>query len=580
MTVFNVNFQVPSIISAADTRYLKGIPFVLILICLLLSGCAKNLPPPGGPEDKTPPSVVEIYPGQNEVNVDNDSKIKITFSESMNRKAISDDIFISPLFEVEPEYSWKGKTLIIKPEEPLMENRTYVVVVGTNVSDSHNNRLDYPYSFAFSTGDSLDKGSISGYAYIENKVSKGLGIWAYMIADSIVPDPVNEIPDYLTQTGEDGSYSLNYLAPGVYRLFAVDDKNKDKLWDSDSEKYGTAPHDVRVDGVSDSLVNVNLTAALIDTIPPMISFCSMLPGGILKIDFETELDFISAGGLSNYKFRSESGWECPFAPVSIFTLPRNQRSVFIVGHIVNEGVACSLFVSGISSISGVMMDTIGNSCVFVAGMKPDITAPTIVSSYPKNGDKYFPPDSALIITFSEPMLTDSIAAAFSLTDTLNNVIRGDFYWIDKVILRFKPDSLLGKMQYSLELNPSSILDMNNLFIEDSIWSVKFTTMSSDTGGTVTGKIIADEDAVVGLVFLPIGRGNAITFFMPEPGKYSYDGIPGGKYRVYAFLDRDEDGSYFTGGFKPFKFSEPRAFFPDTIDVRSRWETDGVIIRIH
>ncbi len=547
------------------------------VILALAINCAKNLPPPGGPEDKTPPEVTDTYPQPNSINIPVDIEIEVTFSESINRKSIPEGVFISPIFEEEPEYNWSGKTLKIKPEGNLLEDRTYVVVVGTDVSDLRGNRLESSFSFAFSTGDSIDIGVISGNAYIGDDISRGLGVWAYILNDTLPPDPVNDVPDYMTQVGENGEYSLSFLAPAEYRLFAVNDRNKDKLWDSDSEEYGTAPKDYSINSEMNFYENINLTATKADTLPPLISSCNMLEGKLLRIRFESGVDRGSALDISNYDFRSETGGESPFIPTSIYMIPADDQNVFIRGEFARESAACSLSIFNLRSQDGVVIDTTDNSCAFITSDKPDTTGPQVIRSYPASRTTHFPPDSVLQVVFSEPVLADSVIEGFSLEDTLGNQISGEFGWRDTLALFYKPESLAGDYSYRLKLDPAKVMDIFYNAMEDTVWEVDFGTMPADTGGTVEGVVESAEPSRVGVNFISIPGGKERRYFLSQPGDFEFPDVPGAKYILYAFLDYDEDGDYYTGGYKPFRFSEPRVFYPDTISVRPRWITDGIKI---
>ncbi len=546
-----------------------------IFIVSMFSVCAKNVFPPGGPEDKTPPEIIEVFPPPNSINVSTNTEIKISFSEDINRKDITDGIFISPIFEQQPKFSWKGKTLKIKSKTPLRKDHTYVVTTGTDISDLHGNRLKHSFIFAFSTGSHIDKGAISGKGYLGDKSVKGLGIWAYALSESTSADPAYNSPDYIMLTGDGGSYRLDYLAPGDYRLFAVNDKNKDKLWDTDSEEYGTAFDDFTIDDSNYFYSDINLTAVKIDTMAPLISSCEMLPGGVLKVNFESDIDVKQATDLSFYKFTSEIGTSPPFDPISIYSLPNDKRSIFIRGGISAESAVCSLTVKNINSEFGVAIDTTDNNCIFITSDKPDTTGPKIIYTKPATNSKVFPPDSAIVLSFSEPVLTDSVEAGIVLSDTLGDTINGDFYWQNDIAVRFKPQSLKGQTFYILSLDPSRTMDIFYNPMADTLWELHFETMPSDTGGTASGEIICKDSIPVVIRFLPIKRGIPLTYYSPSGGDFSFNGIPGGKYLAYAFLDRNNDGEYYTGGYRPFKYSEQRLFFPDTVAIRPRWETTGI-----
>ena len=92
----------------------------LIISFLLILNCAKMGAPPGGPEDKTAPSVLSVYPESNSTKVVKDNVISIEFSEKMDRESIADAIFITPRIEGEIKYKWKKNRLnIILPDSFL-----------------------------------------------------------------------------------------------------------------------------------------------------------------------------------------------------------------------------------------------------------------------------------------------------------------------------------------------------------------------------------------------------------------------------------------------------------------------------
>jgi uncharacterized protein (DUF2141 family) len=58
------------------------------------------------------------------------------------------------------------------------------------------------------------------------------------------------------------------------------------------------------------------------------------------------------------------------------------------------------------------------------------------------------------------------------------------------------------------------------------------------------------------------------------GSYEWK-LPSGRYRLSAFLDKNQNTIYDTGRPFPFIPSEPFRSLPDTILVRARWETRGI-----
>lgn len=80
------------------------------------------------------------------------------------------------------------------------------------------------FSLAFSTGDSIDQGQITGKVY-GLKQNETFNIFAYLLSDTSDFNPFETKPDYISQTGEEGSFALKFIKAGCYRLLAVEDRN-------------------------------------------------------------------------------------------------------------------------------------------------------------------------------------------------------------------------------------------------------------------------------------------------------------------------------------------------------------------
>ena len=93
---------------------------ILIVIVLLLSGCAGQRPPEGGPVDSVPPEIISVYPAPNTVNF-SDNKVALEFSEYVDRRSTEEAIFISPSIEAK-EFDWSGTEVEISFNEARLES--------------------------------------------------------------------------------------------------------------------------------------------------------------------------------------------------------------------------------------------------------------------------------------------------------------------------------------------------------------------------------------------------------------------------------------------------------------------------
>ncbi|RPI15622.1 MAG: hypothetical protein EHM58_13625 [Ignavibacteriae bacterium] len=219
--------------------------FPVIFSSGVLFNCANQQPPGGGEEDKTPPEIVSQYPEPNSLNF-RDNRLRFEFNEYVDRRSFQDAFRISPPVIGDVNFNWSGKEVEVIFERSLDKvnsNKTFVVSINSNLKDIHGNGLSQPMMFAFSTGPQIDKAAISGK--VINIDKNVISIFAYDITSSEESyNPVKKVADYITETSTDGNYNLVNMAPGLYRVIAVKDDDKNLLYSEGIEDYGVLSRDV------------------------------------------------------------------------------------------------------------------------------------------------------------------------------------------------------------------------------------------------------------------------------------------------------------------------------------------------
>lgn len=211
-------------------------------------GCANQLPPGGGEEDKEPPKIVSSYPSSGTTNF-RDNEIRIELSEYVDRRSFQDAFRISPPVSGDIVFGWSGKEVdIMFPKSlwKLYPDKTFLVNLNSNLKDLHGNALTQPLTIAFSTGSKIDKAEISGKVF--NNDNKVLTILVYIISGGEQAySPASKLADYITESSSDGTYTLHNLAPGTYRVIAIDDDDRNLLYTADRESFAVLPHDIVLD---------------------------------------------------------------------------------------------------------------------------------------------------------------------------------------------------------------------------------------------------------------------------------------------------------------------------------------------
>ncbi len=553
--------------------------FLLIIASvLLIYSCAKIGSPPGGPVDDQGPTVISIYPLADSVNILRDNNIIINFDEKVDSKSLPGGIFISPHPEGEIEYKWDGNALHIILPDSFAENTTYIVNLATQIRDIRNNPLDKSYSFAFSTGAKIATGKIYGTVFKEKQPISQVTVGLYYIADTAADRLDSLYPPYLTQTGTDGRYSLEYIPDGDYFILAFLDKNKDQIYNFPSESFGVPDRFPKIDSVAASS-EINFHIHTQDTASG-IAFLSAALGedNLLKIRFNRRLSGKEVDqNLDKISLQStaEGAPVLTAAAVKEAEIPEAQAFNFYFKGL-SDGEYNLRLMTGFPYFS----DSAGEASRMVnIQLKEDRQPPQILKiSHSKT--KAFPSDSLIQVEFSEPIEWPSeITEAIRLRDSSTGEIEFKAEWEDY----FRLDIITGKLDwgkaYILSLNEQRFVDMAGNPFGDSLWTLRFSTYSEDSLGEISGKITIDSNSIQpGIPYLElidIAKNQVLFKAVPE-SEYRFSVGPG-KYFLRGFLDRNGNGTYDIGSFKPFEFSETYLQYPDTIRVRYRFETAGIDI---
>lgn len=206
----------------------------LVLIGIIITSCANQLPPPGGDEDVSPPVVLKITPSENTVNFSGKS-IVIQFDEYVDRRSFQDALFISPKPKSDVEINFSGTEVEIFFPDGLEPNRTYTIYIGKTLKDiRRGNPLAEPIQFAISTGSKIDRGRVTGKVYAENY--NDIVILAYRLDGLSEVDPATTVADFISQVDTGGTYSFLNLPEGKFRVFAMDDNDRNLLYDKEFDK--------------------------------------------------------------------------------------------------------------------------------------------------------------------------------------------------------------------------------------------------------------------------------------------------------------------------------------------------------
>lgn len=218
-------------------RYIFCILFCCAPLLFSLFNCARESRPTGGLKDTTAPFVVRERPQNGAVNQQM-RKIKIDFNEFVAVEKADETCIISPPLSKTPKITTKRKNLTIDLKNiDLQENTTYNFTFTNGIIDVNEKNILNQYSYAFSTGNSIDTLQISGTVQTAETGDASQTAFVLLYKNDLNDSAVQtQKPNYVTQVRNDGSFTLTNIAPSEYRIYALEEENRDFMFNSATEK--------------------------------------------------------------------------------------------------------------------------------------------------------------------------------------------------------------------------------------------------------------------------------------------------------------------------------------------------------
>jgi uncharacterized protein (DUF2141 family) len=221
-----------------------------IIILIVFSQCANQSSPQGGPKDKEAPKLIDSTPADNQTNFKGDA-IELYFDEDMKLKDPKEEILITPSAGKDVKFLVKKSKVTIIPKDPWKDSTTYSITFREGVQDITEGNSTENQHFAFSTGQFIDSLTISGsiYEVFKNEIPDKITVAIYQ-SDTF--DITKHAPTYFTKANKEGKFKIQNLKPGIYSIYAFDDKNKNLKVETKTERYGFLSNRFFVDHDIDS----------------------------------------------------------------------------------------------------------------------------------------------------------------------------------------------------------------------------------------------------------------------------------------------------------------------------------------
>ncbi len=231
----------------------------MIAAAMLVAACANMGRPEGGPRDELPPVYVRSNPAMGQLNVKG-NKITVEFDENIALDDAMNKIVVSPAQRTTPAISSNAKRVTVELRDTLLPNTTYTIDFADAVKDLNEGNVLDGLALDFATGDTIDTMRISGMVFEAQTLEPAQGMLVGVYSN-LEDSAIHTLPmDRITKTNQLGQFTIRNLKEGTYRIFALNDVNRDYHWDRSED---VAFYDVTISPtatpttVTDTLVREN-----------------------------------------------------------------------------------------------------------------------------------------------------------------------------------------------------------------------------------------------------------------------------------------------------------------------------------
>ncbi len=560
-----------------QTSFVPSLPFtpfhsLSLLLLLFISGCARQGYPTGGPKDEDPPIALGCKPdnGSRQFNA---NEFYIQFDEYVVLKNPNDNILVSPPMKQQPEYTTKGKGVLVTIKDTLQPNTTYLFQFKEAIADFNEGNLLPSFEYVFSTGDAMDTLMLEGHVLDPRSGEpwkETVTVAAFNSDTQTLSDSTTPSPSFVTRCDKQGNFAFHHLPTGHYRLVAFEDKNRNMNFDSTEavawdttlfEAYPTPKNNLK-----------------------SVDKIQMADSSVLPTDHHPQITlFISQPEIRRQRIIS-SAFTTKGRIQIVTQLPMQQPMVSgekVEWRLNNKRDTMNLWCLNPNCDSTVIIvsDTNLQDTLRLRyteqkkGRRQKMGAtverkPLMTSLC--DGTKAFYDD--LRLAFENPIASMRDGAQAEIMYLKDSTVTYCSLSLDSSSLSARlMTSLKSGEQYRIRVRDSLFTDIYGNFSD----SLSFTLTPKDYG-TLTLHI--DNQTDFPLVIEVLDNRDTVVQHstiqaIKQSSNLTFSRLPTGDYRLRAILDANGDGRWTPGDYRQNRQPERAVYFEKTLSLREKWEME-------
>lgn len=583
----------------------------MLLAAFLLGSCARMGQPDGGWYDETPPRIMGAAPADKGTNVKS-QKVSIFFDEFIQIENATEKVVVSPPQLETPEIVASGKRIRIELLDSLKPNTTYTIDFSDAITDNNENNPLGNYTYSFSTGDAIDTLEVSGKVLQAKDLEPVKGILVGLYSD--LSDTAFTTKPMLRVSRTDGSgrFVIKGVAPGTYRVYALQDADGNYLFNQKSEMLAFSQEKIvpsfKPDVRQDTTWIDSLRIKSIDR----VGYTHFLPDDIVLRAFNevmTDRYFLKAERREPESFTLfySYGGEMPqvrglnFQSDDAFIIESTEKQDTITywlkdTALVNQDTLRVELTYHMTDSLGKLVEQIDTLDILSRishekrqkdlerereewqkkqdrakkrGEPYDSIMPPKALAIGVKAPSELDPDKNIPFTFNTPLASVDTAAIhlYSKHDTLwynapleFNHVRGREYELRG---EWRPD-----IEYSLEIDSAAFVDIYGKVSPP--FKQGFKVKSFDEYGTLLLNIPTMTDTTIVVQLLDAGD-KIIKEVTTNQGVAEFYYVSPSTYYVRMYIDSNRNGEWDTGLYSANRQPETVCYFPKEIEIRAKWD---------
>lgn len=544
----------------------------IIVASYLLWGCAKQTVPSGGPKDETPPRLLKSIP-INRANLFSGNEINLWFDEYVQLNNPREQIIIVPPVDMKKvEFMAKKNRIIIRLNQPLLENTTYTLSFREGIQDITERNPVRDLRFAFSTGPVLDSVKVTGTIYDLLTGEPVPECIVALIELNDTTDILNQKPLYFSMSDKKGEYQLENLKPGIYELYAFKDGNKNLTIESRTEPFAFLPRPLHIDSVHQE---VNLYLYKLDMRP--LTIATARPVG-------NHFIIRANKGFADYDIQTENE-----STVVYHDEPEN-GTLRIYNTLINNIDSIRIYLR----ITDSLYQTIDTS-LYVRFSSTSLKPEQLIVK--KSEITY---DAATLkvsgtLTFNKPIYQIRYDSLMIVMDTTHfNIEAQHLTWNRSRTSCFVSATLPGKLIFEKsDRRTQQVKEPNNTIKTNTFIAGKgtFISVEKDTSQSIsaiikeikpeeTATLIYKVESTHKILAELYQKDKIIMRENQNPGTFRL--VPPGQYQLRVFIDENNNGKWDWGNYRKREPPEPVIHYKEnenkTIPLKANWEVGPLLIK--